>query len=335
MITVLSIENMMGWSWGLAVKCLAESLRNKYQFIRMSGRVGSWTTELCKNCGKPVSVAIPAVKVSDDVVNFFDLTLVQNIDSFSLVNNKKVLVGRLGGMRTFDNAEAHKFDRDLENAAAVIATNDQLFEIASPMNGNAFMIPNGVDLETFKPRSQRQTVFDDGGKTFTVGFAGNICGEYAMYYKGWKYYVQATLRLRPKIETLNFLYGHNQIPHDEMPEKFYHKIDCLVLPSINEGCSNVIVEALACGVPVLTTKVGFHGGRLEGGVNCLFIKRNIDDITAKIQLLMRDHGLRMKLAFNGRLFAENNHNINILANEYHKVFQLVLHNKNKKADRKE
>jgi len=35
------------------------------------------------------------------------------------------------------------------------------------------------------------------------------------------------------------------------------------------------------------------------------------------------------------LFAENNHNISKLADEYHKVFQLVLSNNDKKADRKE
>lgn len=335
MKTVLSVENARSWSWGLVVRHLAKSLSNDYKFIRMTGRIKSWGIELCNKCGEVIPVRIPPVSVSNDVVNSFDLTLVQNVDSLSLVNSKKMLIGRMGGMRTFDeslnNANLHRFDDDLASAAAIIATNNQLFQIAEPMNDNTFLIPNGVDIQMFKPKqwdkTLQQTLANTNGKPFIVGFAGNIHSKYAMYYKGWKVYVQATLRLRPGVETLNFLYLHNQIPHKDMPKKFYHKIDCLILPTVNEGCSNVVTEALACGVPVLLTKVGFHGEQLEDGVNCLFIERDIDSITTKIRLLMHDPELREKLAFNGRLFAESNHDITKLADEYRKVFQLVLSNK--------
>lgn len=217
----------------------------------------------------------------------------------------------------------NRFDEQLVRVAAVIATSGRLFEVGKRVNDNTFLIQNGIDLQLFKPRPQRQQPYDNDGKSFVAGFAGNIRGV-GMEYKGWKYFVQATLRLRPSVTTLTKMFRHDQIPHNQMPAEFYHKIDCLVLPSIGEGSSNVTMEALACGVPVLITKIGFHGERLEDGINCLFIKRDIDDIMEKIQLLIRTPTLRAKLAFKGRLFAENNHDINVIAHEYDKVFKSVL-----------
>jgi glycosyltransferase involved in cell wall biosynthesis len=45
------------------------------------------------------------------------------------------------------------------------------------------------------------------------------------------------------------------IPHEEMAN-IYNRIQLLVLPSSTEGLPNVLIEAMACGTPVLTTQVG-------------------------------------------------------------------------------
>lgn len=261
----------------------------------------------------------------DELVDFFDITITQNIDSIKLMTERRhKMVGRIGGTRTF-GLTTTPFDKELKQVGAVIATNGKLFELGKRNNDDTFLIPNGIDLELFKPRPERQQLYNNNSsRPFITGFAGNVENKLCSSYKGWYWYIQATMRLYPEVETLNFLFHSNQIPHNQMPEKFYHKIDCLVLPSFDEGCSNVTIEALACGVPVLTTKVGFHGERLEDGVNCLFIKRDIDDITGKIRLLMNTPELRQKLAFEGRIFAENNHNIDKIAREYNRVFEHIL-----------
>ena len=263
-----------------------------------------------------------------ELIDDFDLILAQNIGSIMRVEKERryKMICRMGGTRTFELTKT-PFDDDMKSVAAIIATNGKLFEIGKSNNENTHLIPNGIDLELFKPRTQRCTPFDDNGKqeSFMIGFAGNISGRMYSIYKGWKYYTQATQRLYGEgFRTLNALYNLNQIPHDEMPEKFYHKIDCLVLPTLDEGCSNVTVEALACGVPVLTTKVGFHGERLEDGINCIFIERDIQDIMDKLVLLKNTPELRTKLAFEGKLFAETWHNIDVIASSYDKIFQSVL-----------
>lgn len=45
------------------------------------------------------------------------------------------------------------------------------------------------------------------------------------------------------------------IPHREIP-LWMNACDCLILPSLMEGCPNVVIEALACRRPVICSRVG-------------------------------------------------------------------------------
>jgi sugar transferase (PEP-CTERM/EpsH1 system associated) len=52
---------------------------------------------------------------------------------------------------------------------------------------------------------------------------------------------------------------------DDIPD-ILRGLDCFVLPSLAEGISNTILEAMACGLPVVATDVGGNRELLEPGV---------------------------------------------------------------------
>jgi glycosyltransferase involved in cell wall biosynthesis len=53
----------------------------------------------------------------------------------------------------------------------------------------------------------------------------------------------------------------------ENPVPCYQSLDLLVVPSINEGLSNAVLEAMACGVPVLANKACGNADVLANGEN--------------------------------------------------------------------
>ncbi|MCK5016793.1 MAG: glycosyltransferase family 4 protein [Candidatus Peribacteraceae bacterium] len=308
MIKILSIENCPNWSWSLKMTELLRFLPKKFEIARMHRGF------------TPGAV--------DSLTAYFDLTLVQNADIIKQITTKsrRKVIGRMGGIRTFADKKT-VFDEELKSVGGIISTNGELNDVAVRNNPNCMLIPNGVDLTKFIPR-ERGLPYDDIAmqNKFTVGFAGNVSGKYSMNYKGYRYFLGAVDRMILDVDRKSVLYGYSQVEHDDMPEKFLHCIDCLVLPSCGEGCSNITSEALACGVPVITTRVGYHGEMLEEGINCMFIERDINSIIGAIKTLKNDDNLRLGLSINSRRFAEEHHDIKKVAKAYSDMFELVLNN---------
>lgn len=320
MTTVLAIQHDLSWSWGNAIGSLIQALPD-YRFVQIYR-----TGQECSRCGKWVGWLL-----SNDLQEHFDLILTQNHDGVRYLNSiyRNKLVARFGGLPMPVSLDPSKYAEDFKNVGAVVATNELLASFARPANSHTTVIPNGVDLDHFKPRP------DFPGRPqrpFTIGFAGNITGMGARY-KGWKHFVQAGVNLGADgICMKSVLFGVSQIPHDDMPDKFYHQIDTLILPSQGEGCSNVVTEALACGVPVICTKVGFHGEKLVDYENVVYITRDpetdspetTDQICTAVRRLMREPDLYEKLSRNGRAFAVEHHDVTRVAAQYRAVFEDVL-----------
>jgi sugar transferase (PEP-CTERM/EpsH1 system associated) len=78
---------------------------------------------------------------------------------------------------------------------------------------------------------------------------------------------------------------------NRVPEML-NAMDVFVLASLGEGMSNTLLEAMACGLPVLATNVGGNPEIIENNVSgCLFTPGDVEWLADKLQLLAANPAL--------------------------------------------
>ncbi len=103
---------------------------------------------------------------------------------------------------------------------------------------------------------------------------------------------------------------------DEGIMRFFSSLSIFVCPSLAEEFGIVILEAMACEVPVIASSTGGIRTIIEDGKNgLLFESGNPHDLKDKINLLLSDGDYARKLARNGRETVENNYSIKNTASE--------------------
>ena len=74
--------------------------------------------------------------------------------------------------------------------------------------------------------------------------------------------------------------------------------DIFVLPTNAEGCCNAIIEAVACGLPVVSSNKSFNNEILDDSYSIRINEDNVDEIAEAIRLLKDDSELRHKMSKN-------------------------------------
>ena len=100
-------------------------------------------------------------------------------------------------------------------------------------------------------------------------------------------------RVRAGVEQALHLTGAR--PHEEVPD-WLRAADIHVLPSWQEGMPNVLLEAMATGLPAVVTPVGGVPEVVRDGVNaCLVPVKDADSLAAALIRLVGDGDLRARL----------------------------------------
>jgi alpha-maltose-1-phosphate synthase len=164
-------------------------------------------------------------------------------------------------------------------------------------------LPFGVDLEMFRPLPKDDSVF-------RVFFAGRIGLR-----KGIGYLLQATAQLAAKGAVEVWLAGDvepevralvarrsekvrllGQLPRAHL-KWYYSQASVFVLPSVEEGLAMVLAQAMACGVPVITTPNSGAEDIMTNGVEGFIIPpRDPEAIEDRLNRLIQDPGLRSQMA---------------------------------------
>jgi len=94
-----------------------------------------------------------------------------------------------------------------------------------------------------------------------------------------------------------------QVEHKQLPE-IYRKASVFVLPSLSESLSNSLLEALACGLPVVVTKVGGNQELISKKNGILVTPARINPLAKSIIKLLIDKKLSKEMGQKSRLIAK-------------------------------
>ena len=170
------------------------------------------------------------------------------------------------------------------------------------------VVPNGVDLECFRPRDKSGTrrILGLSDQVPVILYAGRITESKGVGYlaaampavvKECEDVVFVLLgegNLRLKISKFGEEMGIRQHilfagyrPHDELP-MWLNAADLLVLPSLSEGRPNIILEAMACGIPIVATRVGGIPELIRDGENGILVPPNdVEALTKAILAVLK------------------------------------------------
>lgn len=86
-----------------------------------------------------------------------------------------------------------------------------------------------------------------------------------------------------------------RLPHNKIPE-YLNMADIFVLPTLAEGCCNAIIEAMACGLPIVSSNLPFNRDVLNEKNSIMVDSMNVDEIATAIKTLKDDRNKRNKMA---------------------------------------
>jgi len=102
-------------------------------------------------------------------------------------------------------------------------------------------------------------------------------------------------------------------------------LNCFVLPSLAEGVSNTILEAMATGLPVVATRVGGNAELIESGMTGALVPPANSDALAQAMLgYFNDRVTAGRHAKAGRRVVEDRFSLSRMVTEYRRLYERAL-----------
>lgn len=221
----------------------------------------------------------------------------------------------------------------LNNASVILAlTKDMKKELDKLSNRKTIVLPNGINVDEIQKVIAQVPEKRFGKKQLL--FVGNVRSvkgvEYLVNAMRWVVEKETEARLvivgwypsdfvqkipknlRDKIILTGF------VDHDEIP-MYMKGSDVFVLPSLSEGFPNVLLEAMAAGLPIVATSVGGIPEIVQNDKNGFLVEpRNARLLAEKVILLLRNKDLREEIGRNNRSNVRN-YDIDTIVSEFNRL----------------
>ena len=216
--------------------------------------------------------------------------------------------------QTYDDL-THK---DVDGVSGIIAVSTKNANVLKQLglfdNTPIIIAPNGVNKKEFykKDKTECRRILGLPEDKFIVGFVGGFIPR-----KGNQRLLEAVSQL-PDVY-LAFAGRGNEPPsgdrvlfceamkHEEVVN-LLNAVDVFCLPTLSEGSCNAVIEAMSCGVPVISSALPFNDDVLSDDNSIRLDPMSISQIRDAILLLKENTEKRNKIAENGYKTA---HELNI------------------------
>lgn len=234
-----------------------------------------------------------------------------------------------------------------KNNKIVLATNDDYIDILRKNNwlkedARVAVLPNAYFPPMVRQsRSELRKKFNLEDGNFHILFVGRLDKERGVETKGLSYAIGAVQKIggcklhvygdgsrrdfyqktinNAGLEDRVFLHGKTD------PASLYEimcAVDALLMPSLNEGLSMTMIEAMSASLPVIITKTSGALDYIQDGENGLFIeKEDSESIVRAVTGLKGDYLKRESMGKNGLETFKNNFSGNKIVEKFEKILQ--------------
>lgn len=199
--------------------------------------------------------------------------------------------------------------RAVADAFAVFVVNPTIADLLAPHNPRVHVVPSGFEAERF-PKAIAAERCDRGGKPLQILFAG-LTNE---YMKGFHVLLEAGKSLWSQRKDFEIVATGGPVgrlneftrligwqSQEQLPFAITHA-DILVFPTLaEEGLGRSAVEAMACGRPVVASRIGGLKWVVEHNrTGLLHEPGDVDGLVAALGQLLSDDELRHRMGLEGR-----------------------------------
>jgi glycosyltransferase involved in cell wall biosynthesis len=199
----------------------------------------------------------------------------------------------------------------------------------------AICIPHGVDTVFYKPLQNDELKNAD---LFKVIFSGrylrdmktlagvikNLSRSSVNFSFDIVYFEKALVTETYLMEIMNLpnVNWHSNIGEHELLS-LYQQADCCLIPLLDCTANNAILEAMACGLPIVSTNLPAIKTYVDDSFSVLGRKSNVDDLCDALLELHKNVAKRKLMAINARNKAVNELSWDIVANRTAGLFRSI------------
>lgn len=178
---------------------------------------------------------------------------------------------------------------------------EESIELGLTTMEKCIVLPNAIDPQKFfvidKMECRKKLGFSEDD--FIVAFVG-----WFNVRKGSKRLSDALSKIEnvksvfigngPDVPTCSGILYKGSLPHNEIVN-YLNASDIFVLPTLAEGCCNAVVEAMACGLPIVSSNLSFNWDVLDKSNSIMVNPNDVDGIANAIISLRENSELKEKL----------------------------------------